>query len=217
MSDKCTYLVNRRISTADAPGAARELYRSLVEVGAVEPHPRNNIPLCLATAFAVRSDCPHFDALVPPKYPRRPHITGVAIEVTDYEWRAEPGGAELTPRYRAGSGLFFNNDGVEAVCPGCGHVIELGPPGSEPLYKALDDWCSMRDGASVVCPNCANTSPLHEWDTASHSFAVGHLGIGLWGGMLGALTEEPQPPSALALRRLLGDNANDYAVIYCHI
>jgi hypothetical protein len=181
------------------------------------PSIRDQAILCLAIAFAVRSDCPHFDALVPSKYSRRPHITGVAIEVTDHQWRDALGGAELAPHYCAGSGLFFNHDTVEAVCPRCGHVIELGPPGSEPLYKALDDWCSIRDRASVDCPGCASTSPLREWSTSSNSFAVGHLGIGLWGGMLGALTEEPQPPAAIALRRLLGDEENEYAVIYCQV
>jgi endogenous inhibitor of DNA gyrase (YacG/DUF329 family) len=216
MSDRCTYLVNRNISIEDAPDAARNLHRRLVEFRAIDPVPSDNIPLCLATAFAVRPDCPHFDAPVPPKYPRRPHITGVAIEVTDHEWRSAPRGAELTPLYCASGGLFFNYDVVEAVCPRCGHVIELGPPGSEPLYKALDGWCSMRDRASVDCPSCANTSPLREWGTSNNSF-VGHLAIGLWGGLPGAFIEEPQSPSVLALRRLLGDEKNDYAVIYCHI
>lgn len=216
MSDRCTYLVNRRISIEEAPDVARNLHRRLVEFGAIDPLPSNNIPLCLATAFAVRPDCPHFDAPVPPKYPR-PHITGVAIEVTDHVWHGAPGGAELTRHYCAGSGLFFNHGIVEAVCPRCGHMIVLGPPGSEPLYKALDDWCSMRDQASVDCPSCANTSLLREWGTSNNGFAVGHLGIGLWGCMLEAFTTEPQSPAVLALRRLLGDDKNDYAVIYCHI
>jgi hypothetical protein len=189
----------------------------MVRAGAIDPQLRHDIPLCLAKAFAVRPGYPFLDALIEMQYSRPPYITGVAIKATDHEWRRAPNGVELVPEYSAGSGLHFNGRGFEVACPVCRQSIDIGQPGSEPLYKGLDAWRLDRDGASIACSACERASPIRQWRSNTNRFAIGHLAIELWGGHVLALTEQPQSPSAIALRRLLGDDRCDYEVVYSHI
>jgi hypothetical protein len=67
------------------------------------------------------------------------------------------------------------------------------------------------------CPACEQEAPLREWRSANNTFAAGHLGFTLWGAHLTALFEKPPPLAATYIRRLIGDFAEDYAVVFCHI
>jgi hypothetical protein len=51
MGDSAAGLVNARIALADAPEAARSLYRRPVDLSAIEPQLRDDVPFSLGWVF----------------------------------------------------------------------------------------------------------------------------------------------------------------------
>jgi hypothetical protein len=64
MGDSNTSLVNTRIALADAPEAARNLYRRLADSGAIEAQLRDDVPFSLGLIFPVRKGFAGFDAAI---------------------------------------------------------------------------------------------------------------------------------------------------------
>lgn len=215
MGDLTTSLVNTRISLQDAPDAARDLYRRLVDQGAIGRWLLDTVPYGPGPAFRVQHDFPIFDAAVDPKY--RPCIYSLQIEVTDHEWRkGQDGWADLVSALSPSSGLFYNYDGgFEINCSGCGASMFVGEPGAESIEDGLNAWCVDRESAKIACNICKRAAPIREWRSEENVFAAGHLGITLSHGHITALAKTPATPEAVAIRRLLGDLTDDYAVVYC--
>ena len=139
--------------------------------------------------------------------------------MTRHAWRNdENGAAKLYRDEEAGNGLFFNVEGSFTVtCRFCGRSIVLGEEGSQFVYDGLDAWHVAPETASMTCPQCISVAPILDWRSATDTFAAGHLGFTLWGGYVTALFEKPSPPAGTRLRHLIGDFAEDYAAVFCHI
>jgi hypothetical protein len=196
IGDLTTSLVNTRIALSEAPEAARKLCRRLIDSGFIEEGLSGDIPRCMAFGFQVRSGYTVFDAALAAKY--RPCIYGIEIKVTGHDWRnGVDDRASLVKAAKGSNGLFFNFDG------------------SEPLDKALDAWCADPETALMECPTCERATPARDWRSASNTFAAGHLAVRLWGGHITTLTEKPPIATATNIRRLIGDFADDFAVVYC--
>lgn len=217
MGDSRTSLVNTRIAPADAPEAARKLYQRLVDLGAIAPQLCYYVPRSLGWVFPIRRGSVDFEAGIEQRY--RPCIHGVEIKVTGHVWRNdESGGAKLFRDEEGGNGLFFNYEGSFTVtCRACARSVELGEEGSRFICDGLDKWCVAPETASMTCPQCMSVAPIRDWRSANDTFAAGHLGFTLWGGYVTALFEKPSPPAGTRLRHLIGDFAEDYAAVFCHI
>jgi hypothetical protein len=218
MGDSRTSLVNTRIALVDAPEAARSLYRRLVDLGAIEPQLRDWVPRSLGWVFPICGGfADFFEAGIEAQY--RPCIYGVEIKVTGHVWRNDgSGGANIFRDKDGGNGLFFNYEGSFAVtCRACGRSVVFGEECSQFIYDGLDKWRAAPETASMTCPQCISVAPIRDWRSATDTFATGHLGFTLWGGQVTALFEKPSPPAGTRLRHLIGDFAEDYAVVFCHI
>ena len=216
MGDSRTSLVNTRISLAEAPEAAWSLYRRLVDLGAINAELRDDVALSLGLVFPVRNGFPDFDAAIERQY--RPRIYGVEIEVTGHVWRNQNRVLGLVKDDKGGNGLFFNFEGsFVATCPACQRSMEFGEPGSEFIGDAFNAWCAEPEKASMKCPACEHEAPIRAWRSANNTFAAGHLGLTLWGCYVTTLFEKPPPLAGTHLRHLIGDFAEDYAVVFCHI
>jgi hypothetical protein len=119
---------------------------------------------------------------------------------------------------KGGNGLFFNyEDYFMMTCPTCGHSLKFGAERSEAVREALTAWCTEPDRTPMQCPACKQTTSVREWRSSTDTFAAGHLAFTLWGAYVTALFEKPPPRAGAHLRHLIGDFAEDYAVIFCHI
>lgn len=215
MGDNNTSLVNTRIALADAPEAALRLYRHLVDLGAIEAQLRDHVPFSLGLVFPVPEKFAGFDAAIEERF--RPCIHGVEIHVTGHEWRSLSGVPGLAKHGNAAGNLFYNIEGgFEMTCPTCQHSVNVDE-GIEFIDKALSAWSVEPDGASMQCPACERTTLIPDWRAVNNTFAAGHLGFTLWGAHVMALVEKPSIAAATNIRQLIGDFAEDYAVVFCHI
>jgi hypothetical protein len=218
MGDNRTSLVDTRIALADAPSAARDLYRRLIAVGAIEPKLRDDVPFSLGAVFPVRRGFAGFDAAVEEQF--RPCIHGVEIEVAGHVWRNSDadGSASLIEEKRVGDGLFYNfEDYFVVTCPICKHSKLFGEDGSEFVHDSFNAWCESPYQATMRCPACESASPLRDWRSSNQTFAAGYLAFTLWGGYVAALFEKPNPPAGEYLRRLVGDVSDSWIPVFCHI
>jgi hypothetical protein len=218
LGDNRTSLVDTRIALADAPAAARDLFRRLVDVGAIESRLRDDVPLSLGMVFPVREGFVGFDAGIEEQF--RPRIHGVAIEVAGHIWRngQADGNVSLIEEKQVGDGLFYNIEGSSVLtCPTCKHSTVLGEDGSEFIHDSLTAWCESPYRATMKCPACQGAASLRNWRSSNHSFAAGNLAFTLWGGYVTALFEKPSPPAGQYLRRLVGDLSDSFIPVFCHI
>jgi hypothetical protein len=201
MSDATTILVDTELERDDAAAAAVDLYRRLVGDGTIAPLPAN-----LADPyFPVIDD--HF--LV------GSGVRAVGLHASGHRWRADGmGGAMLIDGGRE-NGIFCPYDGSFSIrCPECRLALAPGDDGSEALEEALAVWCEAPDSAYVACPACSNWTPLTQWRSPAHDFAVGHFAITLYGAHLRSLTGGGDDHAATLLRHRLGDLASDFAVVF---
>jgi hypothetical protein len=203
MNDETTSLVDTQLERDDAPAAAVALYRRFVAMQAIEPAPDVR-----GTRFAVGPSFPGFVAADAGR------VAAVEFHANGYRWMPNEGGAMLVDG-GGENGLFCRTRGnFGAACPECDHVVIPGEDGSEALEEAVAIWCEAPDSAFLACPACAVWTPLPQWRSPNHDFAVGHFGITLWGDHLRVLTDAPHSHQALQWRQLLGDLAGDFAVVY---
>jgi hypothetical protein len=216
VGDSKTSLVDTRIALADAPEAALRLYQRLVDSGAIEAQLRDDVRGSLGLVFPVRDDFAGFDAVIEERF--RPRIHGVEIHATGRDWRTDNGVPTLVKHDNAPFSLFYNfQDGFVMTCPACRHSVDTQSEDVEIIQEALTAWCTDPDKTSMVCPACERPILIRDWGSANNTFAAGHLGFTLWGANLTALAETPSVAAATNIRRLIGDPAEEYAVVFCHI
>jgi hypothetical protein len=215
MGDSKTSLVNTRIAQVDAPESALRLYRRLVDRQAIEARLRDDVPYSLGLVFPVRNDFAGFDEVIDWRFRRL--ICGVEIHATGHEWRSENGAPNLVKDGKTYGNLFYNYEGgFEMTCPACQHSANLDDD-IEIIKRAVTAWNDEPDAVSMTCPACGRTSFLRDWRSTSNTFAAGHLGFTLWGAHATAFVEKPPVAAATNIRHLIGDFAEDYAVVFCHI
>jgi hypothetical protein len=217
MGDTRTSLVNTRIALADAPAVALKSYRRLIAAGAIEAQVRDDVPFSLGLVFPVCRNFGDFDAAIGAEYRRC--VFGVEIEVTGHVWlNGHDGFAALIKSDKGGNGLFFNFEGsFDVACPNCKRTVRLGDEGSDFIGEGLTIWCTQPETAAMKCPACRRESPIRDWRSNTNTFAAGHLGFTLWGAYLPPLFEERPNPVGTKIRYLIGDDAEDYAPVFCHI
>jgi hypothetical protein len=103
------------------------------------------------------------------------------------------------------------------TCPACGHPMLITENDHQAINEALSAWCAEWETASLRCSVCERQAPVRNSRSANHWFAAGHLAFTIWGAHVMSLVEKPTLPAATALRRLVGDLNDDYAVVFCHI
>lgn len=201
MSDATTILVDTELERDDAAAAAVELYRRLVGEGSIAPLPSN-------------PSAPCFPVLDDPLFAES-GVRAIGLHASGHRWREDgTGGAVLIDGGRE-NGIFCPYDGSFCIrCPECNQPLAPGDDGSEALEEALAVWCEAPDSAYVACPSCANWTPLTQWRSPGHDFAVGHFAITLYGAHVRSLTGAGADHAATLLRHRLGDLASDYAVVF---
>jgi hypothetical protein len=220
MAGLTTSLVNRRISRQNAPESALDLYQRLVAAGVIEPMIEEWIPGGdLSCAFPIREECRTFDAAFDDYFHKRRFFVDLRIGVTDHAWsNHSDGSVRLVSSPSPDSGLYYNYDGgFEINCPYCGHPADFMETSSEIVMEGLNAWCDDRDSASIRCICCGASPLVRDWTSDEHVFAAGHLAVTVSHGHLTPLTDNPPSPEATAIRRLLGDINDDYAVVFCRI
>ncbi|WP_322052942.1 hypothetical protein [Paraburkholderia bannensis] len=233
MGDHCTFLVNTRISRAEAPEAALGIYRQLVQGGVIVPGLKENISIA-DQPFAIRQDYKGFDDLYRwsdeqsrrtwPDLVFHHGVNAIEIDVTGYVWHAGLNGEpDLRPvadgEYLGG--LFFEMEGGFSLnCPCCGDMVSLGQGGDqdEALTDALNSWCFDPESAHLRCYACNEERSLRDWRSEDQQFAVGHLAITFWDEHLLALAQAPDLDVSRFFRELTGGTTDaDPAVVFRNI
>lgn len=201
MSDATTILVDTELERDDAAAAAMALYRRLVGDGSIG-------------ALPTQGADPYFPVLEG-SFLAGSGVRAIGLHASAHRWRDDDtGGAMLVDGGRE-NGIFCPYDGSFRIrCPECDQPLAPGDEGSEALEEALAIWCESPDSAYVACPACANWTPLTQWRSPTHDFAVGHFAITLYGAHLYALAGGGDDHAATLLRHRLGDLASDYAVVF---
>ncbi|KAG9603567.1 hypothetical protein KCV01_g6785, partial [Aureobasidium melanogenum] len=198
MSDPTTILVDARVEHDDAAAAAMALYLRLVGDGTIGPH--------LFGAGEPRFRV-HDAAL------RERGVLALGLHASGHRWVADDEGAHLVDGGPE-NGIFSPYNGSFRIrCPDCREVLAPGEDGSESLEEALAVWCEAPNSAYVVCPSCASWTPLVDWRSPSHDFAVGHFAITLYGAHLRGLAGGHDHADTV-LRHRLGDLASDFVLVF---
>lgn len=198
MSDATTILVDSRLQRDDAAAAATDLYLRLVGKGVISPH-----------LFGAGE--PRFRTI--DEDLREQGILAIGLHAAGNRWVEGEEGAYLVEGGPE-NGIFCRYDaGFRIRCPDCRAVLAPGEEGSDALEEALAVWCDAPDSAYVACPACASWTPLADWRSPDHDFAVGHFAITLLGAHLRSLAGHSDH-SATALRQSLGDLAGDFVLVF---
>lgn len=198
MSDATTILVDSRLERDDAAAAATALYLRLVGDGTIGSHAHGAEARFRVTDERLRHDT---------------GILAIGLHASGHRWVDGPDGSHLVEGGPE-NGIFSRYDrGFTIRCPDCRTDLSPGEEGSEALEEALSIWCDSPDSAYVACPSCANWTPLVQWRSPNHDFAVGHFAITLYGSHLLSLASTGNH-AATELRQRLGDVAGDYAVVF---
>lgn len=198
MSDATTILVDSRLERDDAAAAATALYLRLVGDGTI--------------AAQVHGTEPRF-RVVDERLREQTGILAIGLHASGHRWVAGPEESHLVEG-GPDNGIFCRYDsGFTVRCPECHVDLSPGDDGSDALEEALTVWCDAPDSAYVACPACAHWTPLSQWRSPAHDFAVGHFAITLYGSHLHGLTGGGDHQATL-LRHRMGDLAADYTVVF---
>lgn len=200
MTQSTTILVDTALERDDAAAAATGLYLRLVGEGTIAPQ-------------AIQGGSDTRFRVLDPQWSEVFGIEALALHASGHRWRPDPQGAHLIEGGLE-NGIFCRYDGSFSIrCPNCANRLAPGDEGSNALEEALAVWCDSPDSAYVACPACAAWSPLTEWASPAHDFAVGHFAITLYGAHVRDLLRSGDH-AATALRHRLGDLASDYTVVF---